>query len=77
MQTDLLIQAAQRSPGSFGLGNITEGVCTVALPQCSTETLLADANAALYLWADATRLAPAGHAMLASLAADRATRNPF
>jgi hypothetical protein len=36
MQTDLRIQAANRSPGSFGLANATEAVCTVALPNCTT-----------------------------------------
>jgi hypothetical protein len=77
MQTDLRIQAAHRSPGSFGLSNATEAVCTVALPGCTTATLVAGATAEQYLWADATRLAPGGQNLLASLAVDRAQRNPF
>ena len=77
MQTDLRIQAANRSPGSFGLANATEAVCTVALPNCTTATLVTGATAEQYLWADATRLAPGGQNMLASLAVERAQRNPF
>ena len=77
MQTDLRIQAAHRSPGSFGLSNATDAACTVALPNCTTATLVTGATADQYLWADATRLAPGGHNLLASLAVDRAQRNPF
>ena len=77
MQTDLRIQAAHRSPGSFGLSNATDAACTVALPNCTTATLVTGATAEQYLWADATRLAPGGHNLLASLAVDRAQRNPF
>ena len=77
MQADLRTQAAQRSPGSFGLTNVTTAVCTVPLPNCSTSTLVPDATATAYLWADATHLAPGGQNILASLAVDRARRNPF
>ena len=77
MQADLRTQAAQRSPGSFGLTNVTTAVCTVPLPNCSTSTLVPDATATAYLWADATPLAPGGQNILASLAVDRARRNPF
>jgi len=76
-QSQLRFQAIKRSPGSFGLGNITDAVCTEVLPDCSTATLLADATPGTYLWADDTHLAPGGHAQLASLAIDRARRNPF
>ena len=77
MQTDLRTQAAQRSPGSVGLVDATTAVCTVALPNCTTATLIADALPTQYLWADATHLAPGGQAILASLALDRARNNPF
>ena len=49
----------------------------MALPNCTTNTLVAGATAGQYLWADDTRLSSAGHAQLASLAIDRARRNPF
>lgn len=77
MQSDLRTQGASRSPPSFGLVNASEAVCTVALPDCSNLTLLPNANASQYLWADATRLAPGGHSILAGLALDRARNNPF
>ncbi len=77
MQTDLRIQGAGRSPGSFGLVNSSSGVCTVTLPECTTATLVDGAVATQYLWADETRLAPGGQSQLAALALDRARRNPF
>lgn len=76
-QAQLRFQAIGRAPGAFGLGNITEPVCAEVLPDCTTNTLVPDAQLAGYLWADATRLAPNGHSQLASLAIDRARRNPF
>jgi len=57
--------------------NVTAGACTVALPDCRTDTLLTDAVAAKYLWADATRMSSGGQTQLATLAVDRARRNPF
>jgi hypothetical protein len=77
VQAQLRWQAIGRSPGSFGLTNITDVVCTAPLPNCTTATLAAGANPAQYLWADDTRLAPGGQTQLATLAVDRARRNPF
>jgi phospholipase/lecithinase/hemolysin len=77
VQSDLRIQAINRSPISFGLSNIADGVCTVTLPICTTNTLVPTADATLYLWADDTRFAPGGQSQLAQLAIDRARRNPF
>ncbi|MDO9113799.1 MAG: esterase [Polaromonas sp.] len=77
MQAQLRFQAIGRFPPSFGLGNITTPVCTVPLPNCTTATLVPVAASTTYLWADDTRLAPGGQAQLASLAVDRAQRNPF
>jgi phospholipase/lecithinase/hemolysin len=77
VQADLRTQAAQLSPGSFGLVDVSSAVCLVALPNCTTATLVTGATATQYLWADATRLAPGGHALLSGMAIDRARRNPF
>ena len=74
VQADLRLQAINRRPGNT---NVTTAVCTVALPDCSTATLVTGADLTLYLWADGTRLAPNGQAQLAALAVDRARRNPF
>lgn len=77
VQTQLRFQAIARSPGSFGLVNITEGVCATAPPNCTSATLVTAGSAGTYLWSDDRRLAPTGQAQLASLAIDRARRNPF
>ena len=77
VQAQLRFEAIARFPAAFGLANITQPICTVALPDCTTATLVPNAVTSQYLWADDTRLAPGGHAQLASLAADRAQRNPF
>jgi outer membrane lipase/esterase len=77
MQAQLRFQAIERFPPSFGLSNTTTAVCTAPLPDCTTNTLLPEAVPGAYLWADPTRLAPGGQAQLASLAVDRAQRNPF
>lgn len=77
VQSQLRFEAIARFPASFGLSNITQPICTVALPECTSATLVTDAVTGQYLWADDTRLAPGGHAQLAALAADRAQRNPF
>jgi outer membrane lipase/esterase len=77
VQAQLRFQAIQRSPASFGLANITDALCTVPLPDCSIATMIPDGNASTYLWADDTRMSPGGQSQLATLALDRARRNPF
>ena len=76
-QMDLRTQSAARSPISFGFADISTAVCTVALPDCTTATVATGAIASTYLWADATRLSSGGQAQLATLALERAQRNPF
>ncbi len=77
VQAQLRFRSIGISPGSFGLVNISDGICTVGLPNCTTDTLLTGSNPSTYLWADDTRLSPGGHFQLATLAVDRARRNPF
>ncbi len=77
MQTDLRSQQISRSAGSFGLSNATAAACLVAPPNCTTATLVADATALGYFWADDWRLASGGQQQLAGLARERAQRNPF
>ena len=76
-QAELRFKAIATSPPSFGFVNITDAVCTVPVPNCTTSTLIAGAVTTQYLWADDRRLAAGGHAQLAALAIDRAQRNPF
>ncbi len=77
VQAQLRFQAIQRSPVSFGLANVTQGVCLVTLLNCTDATLIAGVLPQQALWADDTRLAPGGQTQLAGLAVDRARRNPF
>ena len=77
VQSQLRFQAIGRSPGSFGLNNITDAICTAPLPTCTTNTLVLGGVTTQYLWADDTRLSTGGHNQLATLAVDRARRNPF
>ncbi len=77
VQSQLRFQAIARSPGSFGFTNITDPLCTVAIPGCTTATLVAGVLPAQYLWADDTHISPGGEAQLGSLAIARARGNPF
>jgi outer membrane lipase/esterase len=74
VQAQLRFQFLGRSQGTY---NISDAACKVVLPTCTTATLVDGATASTYLWADDTRLSTAGHSQLASLAIDRARRNPF
>ncbi len=76
-QMDLRSQQAARSPGSFGLSDVSTAVCTVAPPDCTTGTLVTGGVAGAWLWADDKRLASGGQGNLAQLALERAQRNPF
>lgn len=77
MQAQLQFQAISRFPIGAGIGNAVDAICTVPLPTCTTATLVPEATPGAYLWSSDVRLAPGGHAQLASLAASRAQRNPF
>ena len=77
VQIDLISQAIGRAPGFYGFSNISDGVCAVALPDCTTGTLVQNGDASTYLWADDKQFAPAGHGQLAAQAIGRAQSNPF
>jgi outer membrane lipase/esterase len=85
VQADLTWQAIGRFPAGFAFANISEGICTVPVPACTSATLQvantetgALAEPATYLWADdTTRISYGGQFQLARLAVDRVRRNPF
>lgn len=56
--------------------NVTQAACAVALPDCTTATLVPGATTA-YLWADDRHFGPVMHDQLASQAITRAHNNPF
>ena len=74
---DEMVQAMNKSPASFSLSNVTGTVCTVALPDCTSETLAEGADALTWLWVDDTTLSYGGQNRLALLAVSRARDNPF
>jgi outer membrane lipase/esterase len=76
---DLEVQNIVRFPGAFGFSNVTEAACLASapLPNCTTATLVTDADAINWLWADDRHLSPGGHNRLGAIAASRATNNPF
>jgi outer membrane lipase/esterase len=77
VQIDQRSQVIGRSPGSVGLANGTVAACTAPPPTCSTRTLVADATATGYLWSSDRWFGAGGQAQLASMAVERARRNPF
>jgi hypothetical protein len=57
--------------------NTTQPACTVALPNCTTGTLVAGATTSAWLWADDRHLGATGQGALASLTLTREQNNPF
>lgn len=74
---DEQVQAMNVSPPSFSLTDVATAACTVALPDCTTATLITGATALNHLWADDRRPGPNWHSRIANLAASRARLNPF
>ncbi len=74
---DEMVQAMVKSPSSFSLSNVTTVVCTAALPDCSTDTLITSGNTSSWLWADTLYMGPNAQQRLGLLAASRAANNPF
>ena len=77
VQLDQRSQVLARAGTSFGFTDVIDPVCAVALPGCTTATLVPGGTAKGYLWADDRWFAPGGQAQLALLAIDRARNNPF
>lgn len=81
VQLDQYLKAADTAAinGYSGapFSNTTLVSCAVALPNCSTNTLVPDAVNATWLWADNRHLGASGQASLGSIALSRAQSNPF
>lgn len=74
---DETTQVMVRYPASFAVRNATDAVCTAALPDCSTQTLVTDATGTTHMWADATRMGYPMHLKIGQEALNRALNNPF
>ena len=79
VQLDQYLQASDAATrvGVGTFANTTLAACTVALPQCTTATLVTTATTSNYLWADDHHLGASGQASLGSLAVTVASNNPF
>jgi len=75
--SDEAVSQAYRFPSAFSVANVTTAACNVALPDCNVNTLVTDANASTWLFADATRVGPVGHRRLYEAAVARSSNNPF
>ena len=79
VQLDQVLSSSDSATGA-GQGRVANTslpACTVALPLCTTSTLVADATTTAWLWADTRHLGAAGQSNLGSLAVTRAQNNPF
>lgn len=67
------------NPGSWGLSNVKEAVCTVALPNCTTATVISAATdkPTQWLWADTVRPSMEFQKRLGDVAKYQAKNNPF
>jgi hypothetical protein len=76
---DETIQQIARFPLAFGYTNVVDATCRndVARQDCTTDTLVTDANTTQWLWAGDTLLSPGGQSRVATRFIERATRNPF
>ncbi len=79
IRADDRIDYIVNASGDYGFANVTDAAClpTAPLPDCSTATLAAGANASNWLWADATHLSAGGQFRLGEVALQGINNNPF
>ena len=75
--SDDMVQVVAKDPPTYGYANVTQAVCTVAPPDCTTATLVLGGSAQTWLWASATLLSAGAQVQFGSLASTRAHNNPF
>jgi outer membrane lipase/esterase len=76
VRTDLEIARSIDSPSSRDISNTRDAACAVALPNCTSETLVEDADDE-YMWADDRWWGRRVHRRVGELAVRRARDNPF
>ncbi|HEY1394130.1 MAG TPA: SGNH/GDSL hydrolase family protein [Methylibium sp.] len=80
---DELTQSIAQFPQNFGYTNVTLAACSVALPACTTSTLITDpsngnpATGTTFLWASDRVLGPGAQLRIGQSAVLRARNNPF
>ncbi|MET0519536.1 MAG: SGNH/GDSL hydrolase family protein [Burkholderiaceae bacterium] len=72
-------QSIAKFPSAFGYTNVTDAAClsTVAIQNCTSNTLVAGASETTWFWASDTLMGPSGQSRLGSLALTRVQNNPF
>lgn len=74
---DDLSRSMSKSPSAYGLTNVSKGVCAVALPNCTSKTLIDGGSTSAYLWADDLHPAAPLQLQLGFQAVARVGTNPF
>ena len=76
---DELTQQVVQFPSSYNYTNIDSNAClsSVALPNCTSDTLNPGATVSNWLWADGTHVSPAFHSSWGEAARVRVENNPF
>lgn len=74
---DDLSRSMSKSPSSYGLTNATKAVCAVALPNCTSKTLITDGSTSGYMWADDLHPTTVLQLQLGYQAVSRVGTNPF
>lgn len=74
---DELVQSMSKFPSSYALTDASTAVCTVALPDCTSGTLVSSGTSAGWLWSDDRHLAYGGQLRIGTQAVSRAVGNPF
>ena len=82
LTADDLVRGYVAHPGAYGMTNATQAVCTTALPNCSTDTVVSEAVTTSppgngYLWADALHPGATFHTQLGMQAVGRVSSLPF
>jgi phospholipase/lecithinase/hemolysin len=78
VELDALLSAGVSNPGNYGLTNVTQAACAVSpTTDCTTATLVTNANASTWLWASDRWMSWRAHQYLGSFARGRVTDNPF
>lgn len=74
---DEWLSQAVSEPSDYNLENVTVPACNVALPDCTTNTIIEGANYQTWLWADSLRFGVRAHSGFGQVARDLAERLPF
>ncbi|HMO44537.1 MAG TPA: hypothetical protein PKB14_00735 [Rubrivivax sp.] len=80
VELDALVQAGVNNPGNYNLNNVTDAAClpgTWGTPDCTTSTLVPNANPNTWLWASDKWMGWRAHLNLGNFARTRARDNPF